>query len=176
MYNGGKSWTLVGNGLDRGVLSLAVYNGELYAGTGRGAFRVYKYTPGFSNVGIMNWTRVVDYPWDGARELFVSRGFLLIGDSLYDRIGRWDGRGFMPTWMRAGLVSTILQSLGSMFTQLPTLVCFIGSGMVFGGSGFWITTGAGICGLWRYIGAGCLWGITTEGVELCWRSAWGACL
>jgi hypothetical protein len=94
MYNGGKSWSLVGDGLDRGVLSLAVYNGELYAGTGRGAFRVYKYTPGSSNVGIMNWTRVVDYPWDGARELFVSRGFLLIGDSLYDRIGRWDGRRF----------------------------------------------------------------------------------
>ncbi len=89
MYNG-----VDGDGLDRGVLSLAVYNGELCAGTGRGAFRVYKYTPGTSNVGIMNWTRVVDYPWDGARELFVSRGFLLIGDSLYDRIGRWDGRRF----------------------------------------------------------------------------------
>ena len=73
---------------------MAVYNGELYVGTGRGAFRVYKYTPGSSNVGIMNWTRVVDYPWDGARELFMSRDFLLIGDSLYDRIGRWDGRGF----------------------------------------------------------------------------------
>ena len=71
-----------------------LFNGELYAGTGRGAFRVYKYTPGSSNVGIMNWTRVVDYPWDGARVLFVSRGFLLIGDSYYDCIGRWDGRRF----------------------------------------------------------------------------------
>jgi hypothetical protein len=49
---------------------------------------------GSSNDGIMNWTQVVDYPWDGARELFVSRGFLLIGDSYYDRIGRWDGGWF----------------------------------------------------------------------------------
>jgi len=54
----------------------------------------YKYTPGSSNVGITNWMRVVNDPWDRARELFVSRGFLLTGDSLYDRIGRWDGRRF----------------------------------------------------------------------------------
>ena len=52
--------------------------------------------------------------------------------------------GFMPTWMWA---ATILQSLGSIFTQLLTMVCFIGSGMVFGGSGFWASTGARICGL-----------------------------
>jgi hypothetical protein len=43
----------------------------------------------------------VDYPWDVARELFVSRGFLLIGDSHYDRIGRWDGRRFYAD-MHAG--------------------------------------------------------------------------
>jgi hypothetical protein len=39
--------------------------------------------------------------------------------------------GFMPTWMRA---VAILQSLGSIFTHLLTLVRFIGSGMVFGGA------------------------------------------
>lgn len=93
-YDGGGRWTLVGDGLDHAVISLAVYKGELYAGTGRGAFRLYKYTPGKTNCGIMNWTRVVDYPWNGVRTLYVSRGYLLMGDSLYDRIGRWDGSKF----------------------------------------------------------------------------------
>jgi len=35
MYEGESRWTLVGDGLDRGALALAVYSGELYAGTGR---------------------------------------------------------------------------------------------------------------------------------------------
>lgn len=89
MYNGEKRWTLVGDGLDRGVLSLAVYNGELYAGAGRGVFRVYKawvFKRRYYELDVS-----CGYPWRG---LFVSRGFLLIGDSLYDRIGRWDGRRF----------------------------------------------------------------------------------
>jgi len=46
----------------------------------------------------------------------------------------------MPTWMWA---ATILQSLGSMFTLLLTMVCFTGPRMVFGGAGFWASTGAG---------------------------------
>jgi hypothetical protein len=94
-YDGGNNWTLVGDGMDHAVISLAVYNGELYAGTGRGAFRLYKYTPGTTNVGIQNWTRVIDYPqWDGVRSLYVSRDYLLLGDTLWDRIGRWDGNNF----------------------------------------------------------------------------------
>jgi len=94
-YDGGKKWTLVGDGMDHAVISLAVYKGELYAGTGRGAFRLYKYTPGTTNCGIQDWTRVIDYEeWDGVRSLYVSHGYLLMGDTFYDRIGRWDGNNF----------------------------------------------------------------------------------
>lgn len=94
-YDGNKTWTLVGDGMDHAVISLAVYKGELYAGTGRGVFRLYKFTPGETNCGIDNWTRVVDYPsWDGVRSLHVSQNYLLMGDTYYDRIARWDGNRF----------------------------------------------------------------------------------
>jgi murein DD-endopeptidase MepM/ murein hydrolase activator NlpD len=94
-YEGGKKWTLVGDGMDHAVISLAVYNGELYAGTGRGAFRLYKYTPGTTNCGIQDWTKIIDYSrWNGVRSLYVSHGYLLMGDTYYDRIGRWDGKNF----------------------------------------------------------------------------------
>jgi hypothetical protein len=68
---------------------LAVYNGELYAGAGRGVFGVYKawvFKRRYYELDVG-----CGYPWRG---LFVSCGFLLIGDSLYGRIGRWDGRRF----------------------------------------------------------------------------------
>lgn len=93
-YDGDKKWILVGDNMDHAVISLAVYKGNLYAGTGRGAFRLYKYTPGMTNCGIQNWTRVVDYPWDGVRSLYASPSYLLMGDSSWDRIGRWDGSKF----------------------------------------------------------------------------------
>jgi len=103
----------------------------------------------------------------------VSRGFLLFGDSLYGRIGRWDGR-----WFYAGV------DVGGYdfaeFGEYVYVAAYDGvlyrfrDGIRWGG--FWVTTGAGMCGLWRCIGASCLWGVTTEGVERCWRSAWGACL
>jgi hypothetical protein len=78
---------------------------------------------------------------------------------------RYNGSGWVPTWMRA---ATILQSLGS---NIYASVRLSVPGWYSAGR-YW----GGVCGLWRYIRAGCLWGITTEGVELCWRSAWGACL
>jgi hypothetical protein len=80
---------LVGDGLDRGVLSLTVYNGELCGGAGRGVFRVYK--AWVFKRRCCELDVGCGYPWRG---LFVSCGFLLIGDSLYDSIGRWDGRRF----------------------------------------------------------------------------------
>jgi len=110
MYNG------VGGGM---VWIVGFYNGELYAGAGRGAFGVYR-----------AWFKRRCYeldvgcgcPWRG---LFVSRGFLLIGDSLYGRSGM--AGGFMPTWMRA---VSILQSLGIC---LRICLRWRASGMVFSG-------------------------------------------
>jgi len=96
--DGDTSWTCVGNNMDHAVISLAVYKGNLYAGTGRGAFRLYKYTPGETDCGIQNWTRVVNTSWDGVRSLYVSYNssqyLLLMGDAYYDRIAHWDGENF----------------------------------------------------------------------------------
>jgi hypothetical protein len=93
-YDGDKTWTLVGDGMDHAVISLAIYQGDLYAGTGRGGFRLYKYTLGATNCGIENWTRVVDYGWNGVRSLYVSHDYLLMGDAGMDYFGRWDGSNF----------------------------------------------------------------------------------
>ena len=94
-YDGGTSWTLVGDNLDNQVSSLAVYQGNLYAGTAWNGMRLYKYTPGETNCDIANWTRVVDYAdWDGTRSLCVSHDYLLMGDIVWDYIGHWDGSTF----------------------------------------------------------------------------------
>lgn len=91
----GSSWTLVGDNLDNAVCSLAVYKGELYAGTAWNGMRLYKYTPGRTNCGIPNWTRVVDETaWTGTRALYVVDNYLLMGDILWDYIGHWDGENF----------------------------------------------------------------------------------
>jgi hypothetical protein len=132
--------------------------GELYAGAGRDVFGVYKAWV-FKR---RYWTWVVDIRGGAVCVAWFSFDWRLFMAAL----GGGMAGGFMPTWMRA---VAILQSLGRIFTHLPTLARFR-DGIRRG------ATGAGICGLWRYIGAGCLWGITTEGVERCWRSAWGACL
>lgn len=91
----GTSWTRVGDNMDHAVISLAVYKGDLYAGTGRGDFRLYKYTPGDTNCGIQNWTRCVSGFWNGVRALHVSyfsgEHVLLMGDTFLDRIAQWDG-------------------------------------------------------------------------------------
>lgn len=93
-HDGDNTWTLVGDGMDHAVISLAIYHGELYAGTGRGSFRLYRYTPGTTNCGIANWTRIVNYGWNGVRSLYVSRGYLLMGDAGSDYFGHWDGSNF----------------------------------------------------------------------------------
>lgn len=96
-YEGGTQWTLVGDNLDNEVCALAIYQGELYAGTAWEGMRLYKYTPGDTNCGIPDWTRVVDYSdWSGTRCLYISHGYLLMGDIGYDRFGRWDGSNFHP--------------------------------------------------------------------------------
>lgn len=93
----GTSWTLVGDNLDDQVSSLAVYQGNLYAGTAWNGMRLYRYTPGTSNCGTPNWTREVDYTaWSGTRALHVSQSYLLMGDIGWDRIGHWDGSTFHP--------------------------------------------------------------------------------
>ena len=93
-YDGGTSWTLVGDYMDGEVDSLAVYNGELYAGTSWNGMRLYKYTPGTTNCDIPNWTRVVEAGWSGTRVLYVFNNYLLMGDIGYDRFGLWDGSNF----------------------------------------------------------------------------------
>lgn len=94
-YDGGTTWTLVGDNMDNQVSSLAVYQGDLYAGTAWGAMNLYKYTPGTTNCNIPNWTRVVNYTdWSGTRTLYISHNYLLMGDIAWDRIGRWDGSTF----------------------------------------------------------------------------------
>ncbi len=79
---------------------------------------------GSSNVGMG-----CGYPWRG---LSASRGFLLIGDSLYGRIGRWDGSRFYADVDAGGYD---FAEFGRIFTHLPTLVRFTGPGMVFGEAG-----------------------------------------
>ena len=79
---------------------------------------------------------------------------------------QWDGRRFYADVDAGGFD---FAEFGDMFTRLPTLARFR-DGIQ------WASTGAGICGLRRYIRAGCLWGITTEGVERCWGSAQCVCL
>lgn len=103
----------------------------------------------------------------------MSRGFLLIGDSLYDRIGRWDGKRFYVDVGAGGYDFAEFGAYIYATTYAGALYRFR-DGIRWGGflGYYW----AVICGLWRCTRASCLWGITTEGVELCWRSAWGACL
>jgi len=91
-HDRGTNWTLIGDNLDNQVSSLVVYQDSLYAGTAWKGMRLYKYT-----TGTTNWTKVVDYTaWSGTRALAVSHGSVLMGDILYDRIGRWDGSTFHP--------------------------------------------------------------------------------
>ncbi len=96
-HDSGTNWTLIGDNLDNQVSSLVVYQGNLYAGTAWKGMRLYKYTPGTTNCGIANWTRVVNYTaWNGTRHLAVSHGYVLMGDIYWDTIGHWDGSTFHP--------------------------------------------------------------------------------
>ncbi len=87
--------------------------------------------------------------------LFASRGFLMIGDSLYGRIGRWDGRRF----------NADVDAGGYDFAEFGEYVYASAYAGVFrdgirrGGS-----TGAGICGL-------LFMGYNNGRLERCWRSA-----
>ena len=96
-YEGGTTWTLVGDNMDHQVCSLAVYQGDLYAGTAWNGMRLYRYTPGTTVGPVNDWTLVVDYTsWHGTRALHVSHGYLLMGDLGYDLMGHWDGSTFTP--------------------------------------------------------------------------------
>jgi hypothetical protein len=89
------------------VWIVGFYNGELYAGAGRGAFEAWVFKRRYCELDVG-----CGYPWRG---LYVLCDFLLIGASLFGRMGGGMARVFMPTWMWA---ATILQSLGSIFTHL----------------------------------------------------------
>ncbi len=124
------------------VWVVGFYNGELYAGAGRGAFRVHKawvFRRRYYELDVS-----CGYPWRG---LFVSRGFLLVGDSLYGRIGRWDGRRFYADVDAGGYDFAEFGEYvyASAYAGVPYRSR---DGIRWGG--FWASTGAGICGLWRY--------------------------
>lgn len=88
-YDGGTSWTLVGDNMDDQVSSLAVYQGNLYAGTAWNGMKLYKYDGGTT------WIQVISpVVWNGTRSLYVSRGYLFMGDTYWDYIGHWDGSIF----------------------------------------------------------------------------------
>jgi 3D (Asp-Asp-Asp) domain-containing protein len=101
-YEGGTSWTLVGDNLDNQVCSLAVYKGDLYAGTAWNGMKLYRYE------GDMNWPQVI-HPvvWDGTRALYVSHGSLFMGDIGWDRIGHYDGSLFFHQDLTAATGSCI---------------------------------------------------------------------
>lgn len=90
-YDGGDTWTLVGDNMDDAVCSLAVYQGDLYAGTSWNGMKLYRYE------GNPNWTQVIDsLVWSGTRALYVSHDYLLMGDIGWDYMGHWDGSHFTP--------------------------------------------------------------------------------
>jgi len=88
-YDGGNTWTLVSDNMDGAVCSLAVYQGDLYAGTSWNGMKLYRYE------GNPNWRPVIDSPiWSGTRSLYVSHDYLLMGDAGMDYFGHWDGSSF----------------------------------------------------------------------------------
>ncbi|UCC79001.1 MAG: PKD domain-containing protein, partial [Candidatus Zixiibacteriota bacterium] len=82
-------WTQVGQ-LDQQICVLVEYNGELYAGTGVGSGKLYRYDP--LN---QSWTLVINYTyWDGVRSAHVWGGWIYMGDWYLDKFIRWDGSTF----------------------------------------------------------------------------------
>ncbi|MDH5483489.1 MAG: hypothetical protein OEY22_11540 [Candidatus Bathyarchaeota archaeon] len=89
----GRTWTDVGT-LDNQVCFLIVYKGDLYAGTGINAARLYKF-----NVETTSWTKVLEVPmwpqgWYGFRSAYVWNDWLYLGEWAFDQIARWDGTTF----------------------------------------------------------------------------------
>jgi len=86
---GDNSWKKVGDSLQHEVAMLTVYDGDLYAGTSYGTARLYR----FESSG--SWSNVVDEEnWEGFVASHVFDGDLYLGDSLYDKFGRFDGSSF----------------------------------------------------------------------------------
>ena len=97
-YDGGTSWTLVGDNMDSQVASLVVYQDSLYAGTGLGDMKLYRY-----NGSPNDWNLVVNYTqWYGTRALHTFNDYLLMGDWMWDRFGRWDGTNFYADYDGGG--------------------------------------------------------------------------
>jgi hypothetical protein len=170
------------SGVGYAVMDMVVYNGRLYVapvlvvvvgrvymynGVGGGWFGSWGFIMVKLGVACLGCIKLGSSNVGIGRGLWISvEGAVCVAWFSFDwrlfmaALGGGMAGGFMPTWMWA---ATILQSLGSMSTHLYAYR--FRDGIRRG------ATGAGVCGLWRYIRAGCLWGITTEGVELCWRSA-----
>ncbi len=87
-YEGGTSWTVVGDNLDDQVSDLEVWNGELYAGTAWSGGKLYRYDrygETFEPVG-----EIPD--WYGIRAMYGSSyDYLQLGEINLDKFGRFDG-------------------------------------------------------------------------------------
>lgn len=90
-------WEKAADGLQNEVTTLAVYDGDLYAGTAYGSAKLFKRESGGS------WTKVVDESqWNGFAASQPFDGDLYLGDSLYDKFGRYDGSQFVQEANRGG--------------------------------------------------------------------------
>jgi len=85
----GETWTLIGE-LDNQVCFLIGYKGHLYAGTGIGSARLYRWVP-----ETQKWIKVIEYPaWYGFRSAYVWNDWLYLGDWYWDNFARWNGTIF----------------------------------------------------------------------------------
>lgn len=83
------AWTLIGE-LDNQVNFLIGYKGHLYAGTGIGSAKLYRYVP-----ESQSWIKVIEYPaWYGFRSAYVWKDWLYLGDWYWDKFARWNGTVF----------------------------------------------------------------------------------
>ncbi|MGD1277193.1 MAG: PEP-CTERM sorting domain-containing protein [Tepidisphaeraceae bacterium] len=87
-YNGGTSWTVVADNLDQDV-RMAVYNGQLYAGTASNAPKLYRYDASAKNFSYVGTVPLMTY---GIGAMYSSSyGYLQLGGIECDDLAHFDG-------------------------------------------------------------------------------------
>jgi len=95
-YNNGAGWTFssdLSSGTAKSVRSMAVYNGDLYVGTGNQSY-LWKYNG-------TAWTNVYDFVSLGAERV---ESLIVYRDLLWVGLGRDTGDGYVYTWDGANMV------------------------------------------------------------------------